>query len=75
MSSYKNSRICYIPEQIIIRDVENVLNEAGENDESPDRFYRQRIAWALKILTQYAVALKNVRTSGVTDMSKFKNGM
>ncbi len=31
MSSYKNSRICYIPEQIIIRDVENVLNEAGEN--------------------------------------------
>lgn len=75
MSSYKNCRICYIPEQIIIRDVESVLNEAGENDEGSDGFYRQRIAWTLKILAQYAVALKDVRASGVTDMSKFKNGM
>ena len=25
MSSYKNSRICYIPEQLIVRNVESVL--------------------------------------------------
>ena len=33
MSSYKNSRICYIPEHVIIRHAEKILNEnPSEND-------------------------------------------
>jgi len=76
MSSYKNNRICYIPEHIIIRDVENILNgEKGKNDEASDAFYRERIQWALEILKQYALALGNVRDSGVTNSDKFKTGM
>ncbi|MCI0506420.1 MAG: NAD(P)H-dependent oxidoreductase [Gammaproteobacteria bacterium] len=76
MSSYKNSRICYIPEQVIVRKVEKVLNEnPADNDERSDTYYRERLQWALKILKEYALALKQVRESGVTGSDKFKNGM
>ena len=76
MSSYKNNRICYIPEQIIIRQVEQVLNEdAQNNDPRSDDFYRQRISWSLDILKAYATALKPLRESGVTENEMFKNGM
>ncbi len=76
MSSYKNNRICYIPEQIIVRHVEKVLNEkTDENDLKADSYFRERIGWVLNILKQYALALKLVRDSGVTQNEKFGNGM
>ncbi len=76
MSSYKNNRLCYIPEQVIVRHVEEVLNaSAQDNDARSDKFYRQRISWALDILRQYAVALKGVRESGVVESDQFCNGM
>ena len=76
MSSYKNSRLCYIPEQIILRNVESVLNEnAADNDARSDSYYRERITWALNILKAYAGALTQVRDSGVTQTEKFNNGM
>lgn len=75
MSSYKNSRLCYIPEHVIIRDVESILNETGENDERSDSYIRERLEWSLTILKQYAIALKDVRDSGVTLTEKFGNGM
>lgn len=76
MSSYKNNRICYIPEHVIVRDVENILNDKPEdNDERSDQFYRERFAWALKILKEYASAFQQIRASGVTESDKFKTGM
>jgi len=76
MSSYKNSRICYIPEHVIIRHAEKILNDKPEeNDTRSDTYIRERLQWALKILREYAVALKHVRESGVTQSDKFKNGM
>lgn len=76
MSSYKNSRLCYIPEHVIIRDVEAILNESeSENDARSDSYIRERLQWALGILKEYAVALKQVRSSGVTETDKFGNGM
>jgi NAD(P)H-dependent FMN reductase len=76
MSSYKNNRICYIPEQIIVRHVETVLNADPEkNDPRSDPYYQERIAWALSLLSQYASALKSVRDSGVALHKKFANGM
>ncbi|HFD86398.1 MAG TPA: NADPH-dependent oxidoreductase [Gammaproteobacteria bacterium] len=76
MSSYKNNRICYIPEQVIVRNCESVLNE-NPNDNNPDAdaYFRGRIAYALGVLKGYAEALKSVRQSGVTDLSEYKNGM
>jgi NAD(P)H-dependent FMN reductase len=76
MSSYKNNRICYIPEQIIVRHVEKVLNKnPDDNDPKADSYFRERIAWTMSILKQYALALKQVRESGATENDKFGNGM
>jgi NAD(P)H-dependent FMN reductase len=76
MSSYKNNRICYIPEQIIVRNVESVLNDdPAQNNTDADSYFRQRIAYALGILSEYAKALAQVRASGATDNDQFKNGM
>ena len=76
MSSYKNNRLCYIPEQMIIRNVEEVLNENSEdNNQRSDTFYRERISWALGILREYSLALAQVRNSGATQTEKFNNGM
>ena len=76
MSSYKNSRLCYIPEHVIIREVESILNDAeSDNDARSDSYIRERLQWSLTILKEYAVALKQVRESGVTETDKFGNGM
>ena len=48
MSSYKNNRICYLPEHIIIRQVTQVLNEdTSTNDPTTDAYYRKRLEWGL----------------------------
>ena len=76
MSSYKNNRICYIPEHLIIRNVESVLNEkAADNNESADSYFRQRIDWTLDVLLGYAQAMIPLRESGITLHDQFKNGM
>ncbi|MEO5342945.1 MAG: NAD(P)H-dependent oxidoreductase [Gammaproteobacteria bacterium SHHR-1] len=75
MNSSKNNRLCYIPEHLIIRNVEQVLNESGENDTEADTYYRERSAFALGLLEQYAQALRPVRAAEGTFNAKFKNGM
>lgn len=76
MSSYKNNRICYIPEQVIVRNVESVLNDDPEqNDSLPDDFYRRRISWTLELLVQYADALAGVRAGGNIHHQDFPFGM
>lgn len=76
MSSYKNNRICYIPEQIIVRNVEKVLNDdPALNNAAADSYFRDRIRYALTLLKEYAIALRQVRASGAGDRSVYKNGM
>ena len=76
MSSYKNNRICYIPEQIIVRNVENVLNDdAEDNNREADEYFRERISWSLGILKAYAEAMKPMRDSVQVHHNKFGNGM
>jgi len=75
MSSYKNNRICYLPEHLIIRDVENVLNEAPNADHPSDTHYRNRIDWNLNMLQHYAVSLKQVREGMDLFPPEFGNGM
>lgn len=74
MSSYKNSRLCYIPEHVIIRNVGSVLKgdtPSGDHDAA----IRARIDYALKLLVEYAKALVAVRASGVIDQQSFPYGM
>jgi NAD(P)H-dependent FMN reductase len=74
MSSYKNTRLCYIPEHVIVRNVETVLNkELPESDD--DRFIRTKLEYALSLLDAYAKALRTVRESNVIDHKTHANGM
>jgi len=76
MSSYKNNRLCYIPEQLILRNVEKILNDnASMNDESADSYFRERIQWSLGILLGYSKALKSMRDTTEIFNDKFSNGM
>ena len=76
MSSYKNNRLCYIPEHLILRNVERILNEnEADNDPGADAYFRERISWALGILRGYAVALKSMRGTTEIHHDKFANGM
>lgn len=76
MSSYKNNRLCYIPEQLIVRDVEKVFNEnAQDNDQDADSYYKSRLNWGLDILIGYGKALKSMRESTEVHNDSFGNGM
>ena len=76
MSSYKNNRLCYIPEQLILRNVESILNE-NETDNKPETnaYFKERISWTLSILKGYAEALKTMRITTEIHHDKFSNGM
>ncbi|MFK7794140.1 MAG: NADPH-dependent FMN reductase [Gammaproteobacteria bacterium] len=76
MSSYKNNRICYLPEHLILRNVEKILNDnAEDNDLSSDSYYRERIDWTLELLQGYTAALKSMRDTTQVFNDKFNNGM
>ena len=73
-SSYKNSKQIYIPEHILVKDAEKVLN--GETSTGPNEDYlRKRIAYALNLLELYESALKPVRASDVLNYKDFPFGM
>ena len=76
MSSYKNNRLCYIPEHLILRKVEKILNEnSADNEPASDSYYRERIDWSLGVLVGYATALKTMRENTQIFHDKFGNGM
>lgn len=75
-SSYKNNRLVYIPDHVVIRNVEHLLNSAHDTDISPeDQYIRGRLAYSLGMLNEYAKALKQVRESGLVDFKTYPNGM
>ena len=73
-SSYKNCRVNYLPEHLIIRSVTKVLNEERPASEDDSRI-RARIDYALDILAKYGEALKPVRASIDLSDPAFTNGM
>jgi NAD(P)H-dependent FMN reductase len=76
MSSYKNTLINYIPDHMVIRSIEQLLNsESADPDISGDRYVRDRLDYSLRMLNEYAKALVAVRSSGVIDRKKYPFGM
>ena len=73
-SGYKNSRLVYIPEHVLVQDVADVL--AGETPTSErDAWLRRRLEFADRLLLEYAKALTPIRSSGLTDHADFPYGM
>lgn len=74
MSSYKNTRICYIPDHVIVRNVGQVLKgDVPAHDD--DAHLRERIAYASRMLVEYARAMRPIRGSEVIDYKRFPYGM
>lgn len=73
-SGYKNSRLLYVPEHVLVQDVADVLH--GESPTSDrDAWLRRRIEFADRILLEYARALAPIRDSGLTEHADFPYGM
>ncbi|WP_263141917.1 NAD(P)H-dependent oxidoreductase [Pseudomonas sp. RIT-PI-AD] len=73
-SGYKNCRLGYLPEHLIVRHVEKVLN-TPEAESEDDRRIRARADYALDILGKYAEALKPVRAAIDMENPAFATGM
>lgn len=73
-SSYKNTRLVYIPDHVIVRNVESMLNGSAPAD-SHDEELRKRIHYSLQMLVEYAKALCAVRESGKINLKEFPYGM
>ncbi len=75
MSGYKNNRILYIPDHVIVRNAETVLNSTEKPASPGDELIQIRLDYSLKVLREYGLALKQVRGSPVINFKDFANGM
>ena len=76
MSSYKNNRICYLPEHLIVRYVETVFNENPEdNTDSAQEYFEERLSYCMRLLREYALAFRGIRASGAASLENYTSGM
>ena len=76
MSSYKNNRICFLPEHLIIRNVESVFNDNEiDNNSSSQAYFENRLDYCLKQLLSYGKAFKQIRESDTVSIKKYGSGM
>lgn len=74
MTSGKNNHAVFIPDHVIVRGAEKVLNAgAAEGDE--DKYLRSRLQYSLKTLRAYGTALSSVRSDSLIDFTSYPNGM
>jgi len=72
-SSYKNCRLCYLPEHLIVRHVESVMGDAVSGED--DQRIRTRADWSLQLLLDYAGAMRELHEKHRTPPADFMNGM
>jgi len=75
MSSYKNNRLCWLPENLIARQVKTICNEDESlNEEPQQKDFSARCEYTIDVLIAYANALRDVRALGIVDHETFMNG-
>ncbi len=72
-SGYKNSRLLWLPEHLILRDVTDLW--AGQEGRRSDEYLEKRARYAIDMLLTYSQALSGVRESLLAGLSDFGNGM
>eukprot|EP00752_Nemacystus_decipiens_P000207 g207.t1 len=75
LSSYKDTQICYLPEQVIVRRVRDVLNDPDQPASEEDAYIRFRLDYALTLLLEYGKALAQVRAADVRRFDILPYGM
>ncbi|MDB5258974.1 MAG: NADPH-dependent reductase [Candidatus Taylorbacteria bacterium] len=72
----KNSFACYIPNHVIIRNVNQCLvDETLKPENKSDSVARERIDFSLDTLIAYTKALKTMRSTEQTEWTRFDTGM
>jgi NAD(P)H-dependent FMN reductase len=74
VSSSKNTRLVYIPEHVILRHVDKLLDGANAAN-ADDQWVRDRLRYSIEILQEYSKGLAAVRASGKIDLKTYPNGM
>ncbi|MEO0422189.1 MAG: NAD(P)H-dependent oxidoreductase [Pseudomonadota bacterium] len=72
-SAYKNCRLCFVPEHLIVRSVGEVMND-GEPQGEEDSYIRGRSDFALRGLAEYAKAMATMDRS-ILISKDYGNGM
>jgi NAD(P)H-dependent FMN reductase len=76
MSGYKNNRMTYIPDHLIVRNVEEVMNDHNfDIDDGDDKYTKERAAYSLNVLYAYAGALGEMRKTHDLLDKRYPNGM
>jgi len=75
LMGHKNTHYVISPENLIVGGVNDMLNDQDMDESAPDFSVKKRADYALKVLVEYAIALKSIREGGVVDMSLFPNGV
>jgi len=70
----KNTRLVYMPDHVIVKDVCNVFNEDTPVSDD-DKYLRDRLLYSSRMLKEYADAFVSIRESGVYDRASFPFGM
>ncbi|MFK7983925.1 MAG: NADPH-dependent FMN reductase [Saprospiraceae bacterium] len=71
-SSYKNNKVCYIPDHLIIRNCKEVLNDASDSVvEESEKELRARIDFTLNTLREYSKVFQHLHI----DLEKYPYGM
>jgi NAD(P)H-dependent FMN reductase len=75
-TSHKNTRIVYIPEQLIVRHAEKVMNSPQATaDDNEDAYIQTRARYDLGVLLAYAETMKPLRGHKAIDYQTHPNGM
>ena len=70
-SGYKNSKVVYTPEHLIVRNVANMMNDMDPNGgEQFDKELRERASHAINCLVAYSKAFKTMRETTPDLMNK-----
>lgn len=75
MSSYKNTRLCYIPDHVIVRNVQTMLNDIERSASQEEEALQSRLRYSLCVFLEYCKGLRLVRQSGVIALEKYPFGM
>tara|TARA_R110000868_G_scaffold218576_2_gene469215 strand:+ start:141051 stop:141671 length:621 start_codon:yes stop_codon:yes gene_type:complete len=77
-SSYKNCKLCYIPDHLIVRHAAEILHDSPRDGYADqDAYMRERIDYTLNVLFEYTNAFSKIRASDVVKNtpSQFVFGM
>ena len=72
-SSYKNNKLCHIPDHVIIQKVNKVIGDIEQKNF--DSYILQRLKWSVYVLLQYANAMQKLSIDSLLFDERYENGM